>query len=474
MLIGGALAAFYAGSMVGQERYSQVVVLLVVPALVVWGIPQWRTIILTVYPLVWAWTWAPVSGIPGLSPERLLAIPVFVGATTEHILNRRNLQTLPFNASSFLIALSVVLLFSLQVNPTPEGISRLARLLQKMLWGYLIFMTLSEAGEVGLRRFSRLLIISMTIASIGGLAMLLHFGTDVRLVHVEGGRWQLASYGVIGLYLTAPISLLLLVEGAMVRNPICNLLLLGLFLFLNLVTLLTLVRRETLILVPLALIVIVFIGSGSQKSRGAFLLMAGILLFFFFLLPASAQWRTRFYDTLLHRTTTTQESRTAQVVVGVKAFGERPLTGFGLGSTVDVTTEFAEQVSLEVPSAPHNTFLAMLVETGLFGFLATLGIWFNMFYGIWKVRCNSLSPYMRHLVYALPAVMIFLFFQWTTGDSIRNNVSWTFIGFFWAVIEIAQRAREQTEASSSLSLWQPAWDQARPKTAVGPQRKLSK
>jgi O-antigen ligase len=462
LLIGGALLALYAGTMIGEENYSPVVILLVVPALIIWGIPHWRMIILTVYPLVWAWTWAPVSGIPGLSPERLLAIPVFTGAAVEYILNRRKLSPLPFRAGTILMVLVAVLAFSLQTNPTPDGTSRLIRLLQKMLWGYLIFMTLSEAGEQGIRRFTRLLIVSLTVAAIGGLAMLLHFGTDVRLVTVEGGDWQVPSYGVIGLFLTAPISLLLLVEGAMARSSIRNLVLFGLFLFLNLITLFTLVRRETLILVPLALLVIVILGSREQKANGVLLLIVGVVAFFAFVLPRSQVWQVRFYDNLLSRATTTNESRTAQIVTGLEAFRQRPLTGYGLGTTVDVTMAYAQQQSLSVPSSPHNTFLAMLVETGLPGFLATVGLWVNLFYGIWVVRRNTLSPYMHHLVLALPAVMIFLFFQWNTGDSIRNNVSWTFLGLFWAVIEVARTAEPQGETTLPAPHRPLPWKQPQP------------
>ncbi|HBM75431.1 MAG TPA: hypothetical protein DD429_07750 [Clostridiaceae bacterium] len=66
-----------------------------------------------------------------------------------------------------------------------------------------------------------------------------------------------------------------------------------------------------------------------------------------------------------------------------KAIADRPITGFGIGNSVDVLDSYS---SIIMDRTPHNTFLRMWLELGIFGLLIYIAFLYNIIHGFFKFK----------------------------------------------------------------------------------------
>lgn len=65
----------------------------------------------------------------------------------------------------------------------------------------------------------------------------------------------------------------------------------------------------------------------------------------------------------------------------LKAIADRPITGYGIGNSVDVLSLYS---SIIMGRTPHNTFLRMWLELGIFGLLIYIVFLYNIIHGFFK------------------------------------------------------------------------------------------
>ena len=447
--LGALLVSAVLGRLIAENRLILVSQLMLAPSLLVIGLRWWRWLILIVYPLVWNWTWYDISIAPGLSVERLLAIPALLGLGLELSLKRRRLRKLPFRANAALGTFVAALFVSFLVDPGPEAQSRLLSLLQKVVWAYLVFAVLTESGEHGLRRFTHLLIASTTAGCIGTLILFVEFGPQRIDQYLPGPPLLMA--GAFGLGSALFSSALVFAERALSTSRSRRPWLLVLLVFILAVPLLASVRRELLFTVPLVLLAVALVGPSQERKAALTLLAIGIIGFFYLVLPNYPVWQQRFEYELKGRTLNDYDLRYNQMRLGLRLAQERPLLGHGLGSAAREIMRIADPLGLLVPEAPHNSFVAMLVDGGIVGLLASLGLWFTLGYGCWRARQRSPGGYLGHLIEILPALLVYTLGTWTFGDAARTNISWTMFGFMWAAIWLAERQEVTTSVGNTSS-----------------------
>ncbi len=418
---------------------------------VIFGLVKWRWILLVIYPVIWSWTWFELPFATGLSVERLIAIPVAAGFLWELMVKKQKLPRLPVGGTLALGMFLAILLVGLVGNPTSNGLGWLLRLLQKTGWCYLVFYVLSEAKTAELRRFIRLMLISTLVICLGGLAMLINFGTEDRLVYVKEGIWLLPSVGVIGLNVIAPVTLLIFVELAQKHRAIMKVILYTSMILLLSVPSLTLVRRETIFLLPIALFVLFIFSRGfGQRMNVFFLLIFLPIVFLGFVLPNHKAWNYR-VETSLSAQAISTEARAAQIKAGLAAFRERPLTGYGLGRSGQIATQFGQDLRLQTPDSSHNSFLTMLIDVGLVGLIGIMALWLSLFSGALRAWRRPLEGYLSTLTATIPAILIYIVGQWAVGDYIRSNPTWTLLALCWAVIWKATQEENEPVPVSAVS-----------------------
>lgn len=220
--------------------------------------------------------------------------------------------------------------------------------------------------------------------------------TDDRLAGAVGDANELASLLVTGLILSfalACVSTSVAWRAAMTASAIACLA--GIFPTLS---------RGALLALLGALVVWVVIGGPWRGRLLAGLIVVGAIAMLYFGFAASEAARARV--TTLGPSTVAQTSgggsgRDDIWRVGWRAFKDRPISGQGLGNYAEVTPAFVAQSGLlrrgdlitsSSPKAAHNTYLHILVETGLVGlaaFVAMVGVSFAA--GIRAARAFALE-----------------------------------------------------------------------------------
>ncbi|MFH1807087.1 MAG: O-antigen ligase family protein, partial [Pseudomonadota bacterium] len=142
-------------------------------------------------------------------------------------------------------------------------------------------------------------------------------------------------------------------------------------------------------------IVMIFLGIVYFKRVVFSFAMAGIFLLIYTLVPAGVEFLMNFSLSRYHSSYTiemlendsfsyVQYDRMTGLIEGWKMFLENPLFGAGLGAF------YQEKLATGVPLVIHNSFLWVLAEFGLFGFIAIFGP-----VGVFATK-NLLSGKWRH------------------------------------------------------------------------------
>lgn len=124
----------------------------------------------------------------------------------------------------------------------------------------------------------------------------------------------------------------------------------------------------------------------------------------------------------------------------LKAIAERPLTGFGIGNSVAALNNYTIYVWNRTP---HNTFLRMWVEMGLFGMLIYILFIFNIIHSFFKTREKSM---LFITVFSVIAGSLFLQMFETMllgGLSIIGGYFFIFTALFESLKEIDRKSGDE-------------------------------
>lgn len=429
------IGALLVGYLIGSEQYLIPAGLIAGLLMLAVGLPNWRWVALLIFPLIWTWTRVELPLVGGaLSMERLVAIPVGLGFVYEVIIQKKPLPRLPSGAGIMLGIFSATVLIGLVANPTGAALGWMLRLLQKVIWSYLIFYVLVKADLRRLRRFVNLLTIALFIACLFGILMLIVFGSAERLTERLDGIWLIPSASVTALNIVAPAALFLIAEIGRPRHFLKKLLLSGGMIIMLLIPTVTLVRRQTLFITPIALLVALVFARRQQRTYATILLGFVGILFFAVVLPNHDAWAERYTARIVERELS-DEGRYIQLQSGLAALQDSPIIGYGLGQTARITGQYTRAAGYSSSlSASHNSFLTVLVDTGLIGSIAVLGVWGSLLWGTWRALQKPLEGYLADIVRLLPALLVFIAGQWMVADALRWNPGWTLFGVIWAII----------------------------------------
>jgi len=126
----------------------------------------------------------------------------------------------------------------------------------------------------------------------------------------------------------------------------------------------------------------------------------------------------------------------------LKAIVEKPLTGFGIGNSVAAISNYSIHI---MNRTPHNTFLRMWVEMGVFGLLTYLLFLVNIIYDFFKTRNKSM---LLITIFAVIAGTLFLQMFETMllgGLSIIGGYFFIFSALFESLKKIEGKAGDECD-----------------------------
>lgn len=127
---------------------------------------------------------------------------------------------------------------------------------------------------------------------------------------------------------------------------------------------------------------------------------------------------------------------------GKRAIVDKPLLGVGAGNYVESWNRYMHRNIRELAFASHNLWMQVVVELGLFGLSAFLGMLFFLTRGLWKARGREEGgAEARALLASLVAVVV----SGQTGGYAFNWFFWMVLGLAGAVVactRIQSRERE--------------------------------
>jgi O-antigen ligase len=140
-----------------------------------------------------------------------------------------------------------------------------------------------------------------------------------------------------------------------------------------------------------------------------------------------------------------------------KMFQDRPIFGFGFGQYVRAKLPYLQDRSVDLPLEQirpyvhHNTFLAVLTETGLVGLSLLLAVWACWVRAAWKLaRSGQVPPWARRQGILLLGVLAVAFWQMMGHEITLTAIDNSLIYFLAGVtVGLAPLAENSGNANSA-------------------------
>ena len=142
---------------------------------------------------------------------------------------------------------------------------------------------------------------------------------------------------------------------------------------------------------------------------------------------------------------------------GWRIFTEHPFFGIGIGNfTINAYMEYPlmrQELPTEIDyCSPHNQYLGILAENGIFAFLIYL--WFLFKTGHIGIKCRGMgganTMNMRKCVFS--SFIVILVSQMFTYFGLRNYLFWSVIALIYCLYDISMRESKTNETVAELSL----------------------
>lgn len=138
-------------------------------------------------------------------------------------------------------------------------------------------------------------------------------------------------------------------------------------------------------------------------------------------------------------------------IVGWRMAWHRPVTGVGFGNFEIAFDRFREaELSTKNGEACHNTYLKLLAEAGLVGFLAAMIFYAALVLTLWKSYRAQTDPQRRALMFGLLTGVLSYFLMSATLDQVYEANFWTMSAFALATTHIlARRAADRSTTTAA-------------------------
>lgn len=123
---------------------------------------------------------------------------------------------------------------------------------------------------------------------------------------------------------------------------------------------------------------------------------------------------------------------------GIALWKKRPLLGWGMGTKVYQFDPEGRPLQVYTKGVTdHNTYISILVETGILGLLFFLFLYIYMIFYLIRnyLRMKSSSIY-KELLFPFLVILTFTSILMLTAPMIRENILWYFFGMALAIIKV--------------------------------------
>ncbi len=420
------------------------ILLLSVAAFVIFLRPIWSVTFL--YPAIHVLGGYPVAvGSVSISLERVILVFAGVGFVV-YLLRTRKIPAMPLPLLFGWLAWLLAFVVTIFLFPTDIGLNKVLSLVQKMLFGYLVFLSFQTTEQVN--RAIKLYILSTFVASFvtlgvyfsSGGAALIRSGSFIEnditvaseIPDLFLGLARAGAGGILEVFLC-----LLLLSTVKTRRE--KFLWIAIGVWLAGASTLALRREYLISLVACFLVVLLYRRTRFGSGGLAFLAIAGVLVFG--LVTNMAEWSTRLFGETVTAFENNQDRRTLYFLSSLDAWNQSPFVGYGAGNwSISVRPYFFNRGPSLVDSLPssHNSFTMTLVETGLLGGLPFLFVFGYMAARLTKLSRQSLDPQLKSVLSFSVVFLLEIFFWLFFGDAIMNNLTWYWLGLLAAIIVLGK------------------------------------
>lgn len=208
------------------------------------------------------------------------------------------------------------------------------------------------------------------------------------------------------------------------------------------------------------LLLLFFFNILGGGSRGALLAYLGSIVPFWFLSDYRHKWSigilalVLLFGLLAIYTITVSERTIARIIgesgtssisfrigwmkMAFEILKDNPILGIGTGNFLN---EYNRYIVPQVPRHPHylhNTYLQVMVENGLLGFLAYGSIFVLSFLNLYKAFKRSMDPVLRLMAKLFLSLLLGLSLSAATSNVLPDEVYWLVFTFSFVIAKFAQ------------------------------------
>ena len=207
----------------------------------------------------------------------------------------------------------------------------------------------------------------------------------------------------------------------------------ALTIFVNIPAVILANTRIAYIGIAVSFIISIFIGLKNKKQSLSLLIVLSLYAFtIFHFAPTSGERLESISDTSYEN-----QSNSERILMwqsAIKMFEDHPIFGVGVGNYHDqYMNKYRSPLSRENSWHPHNSFLTMLSESGIFGALSFLALFIYLYYSVIKNFFKTKNPYYLAYLSCLIAYSINLLTDsMFCGHYLKSptTIFWLFTGIY--------------------------------------------
>ena len=406
-------------------------------------------LLVIVYPFLWPLFDVPLGLSAGssFSPEK--ALSVVVGALVVAGIALRRVVVPPFPVPLIIAAVAVVASqIASAIAAETAQLGPVLQLAQKMVLAWLAFVAASDAARSAL--LVRLLIAGSTVTAIAA-ASLVWIGGDVDAVllirsqdlvnldYRSNQLWLAAArtshLGQFAVWLALALTAASMKSTRVRWSILAALLLVGeVFSF----------RRQVIVATLLIVPILVVSRRLRVRAQAGGVLVVAAVAFLFFILPASPLWQSRLSEETDRAIRNYEDPRVELAVASYEAWLERPVFGSGPGSFQEVM--FQHRASFQLMTgeniAPHNSFTAFAVESGLVGLSAIVVLLGMIAVQLYRVDRLNVETEAGIMLRFWPLIFIQTMVWAMLGHGLFLNLTWFLLGMLLGLAALVRRQNE--------------------------------
>lgn len=233
------------------------------------------------------------------------------------------------------------------------------------------------------------------------------------------------------------------------NKPFLRFLALGMIFVTYIGVFFTVSRTGIVLLFTAQVLIFLFQSTGKQRTRIIFIAVVGLLLVWIF--AANAFKLASTISPAISEGTDTMGLRYALWEAAWRMFKEKPITGVGIGAFRWLVPFYSQDLPFINGRSiwAHNTYIQVLVETGLVGFIFFMGMMIAVFSNYWKAKFTKDNPLASLRNVWLIVFLIMLLGGLTKSDH-ADKLTWMVMGlsvyFRQASLLVKQQVKKESHA----------------------------